>query len=53
MPYKQNESKRHINKCSDTRIVIPPPNNAVAGNSDHEQRNNHTDVIKIHGRMAW
>ena len=52
--YDGNQVYQHIlNNCPDARIVIPPPKNAVAGNSDHEQRNNHTDVIKKHGRMAW
>ena len=25
----------------------------MSGNSDHAQRNDHTDFIKDHGRMEW
>ena len=42
-----------LNKCPGATIVVPPPKNAVPGNSDHDQRNDHTDFIKDHGRMAW
>lgn len=45
--------KNILDKCPDATIVIPPPKNAVPGNSDHDQRNNHTDFIKEHGRIAW
>jgi len=40
-------------KNPNAQIVAPPPKNAVAGASPHEQRNAHVDYIEEHGRMAW
>ena len=45
--------KTVLDKCPEATIVVPPPKNAVLGNSNYDQRNNHTDFIKGHGRMAW
>ncbi len=45
--------KNILDKCPDATMVVPPSKNTVPGNSDHEQRNDHTDFIKVHGRMAW
>jgi len=42
-----------LNKNPDAAIIIPPPKNAVEGNSSVDQRNEHTSFIKKHGRMAW
>jgi hypothetical protein len=45
--------KKILEKCPLASIIIPPPKNTVAGSSDYEQRNRHTDHIKSEGRMAW
>lgn len=42
-----------LNKNLTASIIIPPPKNAVEGNSSIAQRNDHVHFIKTWGRMAW
>ena len=45
--------KKTFEVNSNASVIVPPPKNAVEGTSNYEQRNDHTQYIKDHGRIAW
>lgn len=45
--------KKILDKQTNAEIIIPPPKNAASGSSNYEQRNNHTEFIKQHGKPLW